>query len=666
MTVVGSVSRFLIVLLSIVLAQQARAQLLLQGITLADFEGGLDPRGSIGYNPAGLRVDGPFYAWEQPSSPAGDDINYWDIYSNQNNVDDPVDYELNFPAQDWRGYSVLQLSYYAWRDDGAGHNIAYDGKIRVYAYDQSGVGNSDGNGFHWLGDHQGGGAPAFDLSSMANRAHVIKLKIRVLESFFGGVASYSQWLRQRTHLFSIRLQGSRLISIPNPNPVNPSGALDMFSQYSPFVMHEAGWDRYRMYFGRNTYEPCPANNCAAKNGCHADRIYLSENFGDGLTGWTSPILVLRPDDSTAKVGERGLIHDPAVVWVPSTGLWHMYYTGIDDLGSGDPTNPNADCSHVAPGSNAIFHAISSDGVSWNRAPLKPAIVGVPFNLASGSFGYGVPSVLYENGIYRLYFGCDAPGAGGSVFLAESTDGDGFTFVGPVAHDIFGAEVRHHNSEYVLVGQGGTGGTTSILTAVSADHTSFPVARPIFSLGPASSWDAFNTWTPSFLPGEDRIYYAGAQVGNGFSGSYPNTIGVVVLNSSTKFFALTPCRLLDTRNPTGPYGGPALSGSVPRIFQGWNQCGIPSNAKSLATNVTIVQPSTGGSLSIAPAGQLYPSSSAISFRAGAVRANNGLIGLIGPTPGSFTIFNNLPIGQASHVLVDVSGYFAPTSDADVGR
>src|SRR5207244_955540 len=43
-----------------------------------------------------------------------------------------------------------------------------------------------------------------------------------------------------------------------------------------------------------------------------------------------------------------------------------------------------------------------------------------------------------------------------------------------------------------------------------------------------------------------------------------------------FFPLTPCRVLDTRGPVGPQGGPALSANTVRNFSiiNVNGCGVP--------------------------------------------------------------------------------------------
>jgi len=265
---------------------------------------------------------------------------------------------------------------------------------------------------------------------------------------------------------------NRIVCIDDPVYGPP-----IHSTYSPWIMHETGWDRYRMYFGRNEII----------NGVSADRIYLSENFGDGKTGWGTPMLLLSPGGT----GQSALIHDPTVTIVGST--WHMYYTGTDGVDGNGHYN------------NKIFHATSSDGVSWTKQGLA-SISNIP--IQDGPFGYGEPSILYENGTYYLYFYSDAsPTSSGTVYLATGTDGQNFTYYGRVSSMIVTApEVRSFGSNYILVG---SSGFTAIMKQVSSNKTLFGSSyTQIFNTGLPGAWDYYHIGTPSILPTENRLYYAG--------------------------------------------------------------------------------------------------------------------------------------------------------------
>jgi len=150
---------------------------------------------------------------------------------------------------------------------------------------------------------------------------------------------------------------------------------------------------------------------------------------------------------------------------------------------------------------------------------------------------------------------------------------------------------------------------------------------------------------------------------------PQTVGVTVTNpdtqsatlasaftynSGTAFYTLTPCRVVDTRSPTGPLGGPALNAGGDRIFVFAGQCGIPSAARSVAINIAVTQPSPGpGFLSFYPGGTSLPLVSTLNYRSGQTRANNAIVSL--GAAGDIAVH----CGQASgtvQVIIDVSGYF----------
>jgi hypothetical protein len=120
----------------------------------------------------------------------------------------------------------------------------------------------------------------------------------------------------------------------------------------------------------------------------------------------------------------------------------------------------------------------------------------------------------------------------------------------------------------------------------------------------------------------------------------------------QFFALTPCRVVDTRGPTGVNGGPAL-GTATRNFAIRGNCGVPATAKAVSINVTVTSPSIGGWLTIWPSGIAKPVVSTINFTPqDAALANGAIVGLS-------TNAADLSVQNASgavHVIIDVTGYF----------
>src|SRR5256885_2126897 len=86
------------------------------------------------------------------------------------------------------------------------------------------------------------------------------------------------------------------------------------------------------------------------------------------------------------------------------------------------------------------------------------------------------------------------------------------------------------------------------------------------------------------------------VGNGGLSVVNGAINIVPGRS---LWTVAPCRVIDTRNPDGPWGGPALVGGSARTFTIANQCGIPADATVVAVNVTITNPSAAGHLTFYP-------------------------------------------------------------------
>lgn len=123
-----------------------------------------------------------------------------------------------------------------------------------------------------------------------------------------------------------------------------------------------------------------------------------------------------------------------------------------------------------------------------------------------------------------------------------------------------------------------------------------------------------------------------------------------------FFPLTPCRVLDTRNPAGPYGGPTMTPGQTRTFTIAGQCGVPSNAAAIAINLAVVAPAAAGFAQIYPGDGAPPITSILNFKAGKTRANNAIVSLASDASGTIKLINN-SVGAADYVL-DVSGYFAP--------
>ncbi len=70
--------------------------------------------------------------------------------------------------------------------------------------------------------------------------------------------------------------------------------------------------------------------------------------------------------------------------------------------------------------------------------------------------------------------------------------------------------------------------------------------------------------------------------------------------ATRFFPLTPCRVIDTRVGNGQLGGPALAAQARRNFPIAGVCGVPAAAVAISANLTVTDNGGSGDLVVFPA------------------------------------------------------------------
>jgi len=130
----------------------------------------------------------------------------------------------------------------------------------------------------------------------------------------------------------------------------------------------------------------------------------------------------------------------------------------------------------------------------------------------------------------------------------------------------------------------------------------------------------------------------------------------------QFHSVTPCRIVDTRNPANTVGGgsgtggPALSSSASRDFPIQGQCGVPVGAKAAVLNVTITQPTQDGHLTLWPSGTTKPLVSTLNFVAGEPAIANGAIVPLSTNANDLSVQPGLAAAGTVHLILDVTGYF----------
>jgi prefoldin subunit 5 len=120
-----------------------------------------------------------------------------------------------------------------------------------------------------------------------------------------------------------------------------------------------------------------------------------------------------------------------------------------------------------------------------------------------------------------------------------------------------------------------------------------------------------------------------------------------------FYPVTPCRIADTRNATGPFGAPSISAGGTRTFlPDQSTCNLPPTAQAYSLNFTVVPKTSLSFLTVWPFGQNQPLVSTLNSPTGAIVANAAIVS----AGTNFGI--NAYATDTTDVIVDVNGYFAP--------
>jgi hypothetical protein len=179
-------------------------------------------------------------------------------------------------------------------------------------------------------------------------------------------------------------------------------------------------------------------------------------------------------------------------------------------------------------------------------------------------------------------------------------------------------------------------------------------QPLAPGGSLSGFEFDSTTTPQQMAGPSDFFdhppvlesfvYAGAPFADpGYE---------FVVSTALQFVPITPCRIADTRNPNGPFGGPELAAGSARSFTIPNTgCGVPSTAAAYSLNVTVVPDAQLGYLTIWPSGGTPPLVSTLNSD-GRVKANAAIVPA--GNSGAVSVF----VTDSTHVVLDINGYFEP--------
>jgi len=134
-------------------------------------------------------------------------------------------------------------------------------------------------------------------------------------------------------------------------------------------------------------------------------------------------------------------------------------------------------------------------------------------------------------------------------------------------------------------------------------------------------------------------------------------GVPGVSGALYFYPLTPCRVVDTRNPgsglMGDFGPPTMLGGSTRMFpMPTSSCNIPGTAQAYSLNIGVVTPGALEYLTVWPTGVTMPTVGTLNSPGAGIVSDAAIVPA--GTSGSIDVY----VSNTTDVIIDINGYFAP--------
>ena len=400
----------------------------------------------------------------------------------------------------------------------------------------------------------------------------------------------------------------------------------------------------RSYYGYATTASDGTYSVAVPAGSYT--VYFYDNSDTYLSGYYS---------SGGFTISRGSATPVAVTTSDVTGISVQLQTGyyIKGTVTGSGGTPLANIQVEADSSDYYGYAMTASDGTYSA------------HVAAGSYtvSFYDNSGTYLNGYYS---------SGGFTISRGSA-----TPVAVTTSDVTGISVQlgtGHSIKGTVTGSGGTPLANIEVDAYTSDSSysgyAMTASDGTYSVAvPAGSYTVhFRDYYYSYLAGYyssggfviDWAKATAVSVGS----SDVTGINVTLWPSGATYHAITPTRVLDTRNGTGGLSGPFTNHAARQFVVTGGSTGIPSNATAVTGNLTVTGQTSSGYLFIGPVPTNNPGSSTLNFPAGDDRANAVTVAVTRissatTTMGFLSITFVAPSnGPSAQAIFDVTGYFTP--------
>ncbi len=229
---------------------------------------------------------------------------------------------------------------------------------------------------------------------------------------------------------------------------------------------------------------------------------------DGINNWVIPYQTILPVGSTDNFEKE--TSNPYVLYNPSSHLYQMWYTGIGQNWSGGPDRFR------------LGYATSPDGINWTKYDW--ILKGTEGSWDSGGIARG-ESIIYKDGIYQIWYAATDEGFNWKIGYATSPNGidwtkgnNGLPVVTPTEPweltDVEYPNVIFNNGVYeMFYGAGPSDNTTQLIYATSTNGINWikpSEINPIL-IGTQGGRDGITMTGPSAMRlnnGTTMLWYAG--------------------------------------------------------------------------------------------------------------------------------------------------------------